>query len=1616
MRLRYAVPALLLVLAIGPWAAAGGESAKPALIGQADRLVHGTLSVDEAGVQIERDGADALVTVPVLSNGVAPVEATLSAQFTRLDGRALYDLPVAVTAVAIKPGPNEAQVRIPTVDDRVWDRPEGVVIAWSISVGGEGSGLEGRKAFGEAWERLRLLVSLPPRLVAEEPTPFQATVTHDDGRAAAGARIRIRSGWFGDLRQTFASDLPADELLFEGTADATGVVAGEFVHAGDQKLAWFTFSADLNEQRALISEPLTFEEAAAAAGRLILTTDKPAYQPSQDVRVRVVALRPTDGRPAAGESLTHVVRDPKGTLVFREDLVVDRFGVTHFTFPLADELLFGDYAIEVSGTDFLGQTSFNVDRYELPRFSPRVELDELFVAPGGVLHGRVSLAYVFGEPVRGANVVVDILRSAGDAEPEDTNSLKTRADGTAEFELSVPSHFDARALREGTAKVYLRVRAVDRAEQTAETVREVPISDGPLTIRLVAETATLVEGIPNVLHVAVSDPGGRPVEADIELRMEGDVLGRGTTDARGYARVLTTALGRASAILVVASADGGARQGAQTFPFTVGATAGFLLARPDAAIVRVGEPLTIELLGSESALVATVEIRSSGRVLDTRQVTLSGGTGQVSFRPTADALGEIEIAARALDSGGHLLQDRRTVVVDLGDELQVDVTADRSEYEPGESGALALTVTGADGAGVEAEIGITAVDEAVYLLTAGRVGTEALQQGGSGLDGTEGFAGGTPLGDILAGGRTQADQELASAILAQDRLRRGALDSRMSVLAAKFYAAEYQIYREGQRLTDLLNKKGKRARRSAIKAKRFVDPWGTPYRLKIRGKPREVLVITAGADETFSTADDLSWVFRIRPRGRFYIGSFFGDDDLREQAGEIIGTPVLDFLRGGRAFPIFSDADSAGGAPAAPETVARRFFPETLLAVPNVLTDSDGRALLPFTLADNVTTWRVAAIASSADGRIGSGAAALSVRKEMFVDLGLPRSFTQGDRIEIPIVAYNLTSQDRDVTVELRPADWYGATGGVSRVISVPAGSAARDSFGVHALSTGDVTLRVDATSDDLTDAVEMQAHVTANARPVNFTRSGQLLDAATETIQIPAAALTGETTMSVHLLPGILSQTLDGLDALLAEPHGCFEQTTSTTYPNAVVLAYLRAAGTVDPVVTERAKRFLTQGMQKLLTFEADGGGFSLWGGPEPSIILTGYALQQFADIAAVRHVDPALLQRTAAWLVAQQEGDGSWAPSNAGVHFGQSSDPLRVTAYTAWVLAETNRAPAAMDRALAFVRANVTEETDLYTRVVAANALLAADSGDRVGRALLTQLLTERVADESGTYWSYGANGNRRTLMSGSGHGAAVETTAMMVQALLATGDHADVISDVLTFLAGARSQYGGWGGTFATVWTIKAFLAALPVSGNGGNGSVEVRVNGAVAATVPLDGEDSPRVVDVSAFVVPGDNVVEMIATGTAQPYYRISGAYVIPWTEPDPEPESLRVDVALGKNKIRAGRSTDLTVSIRNNRASGAAEQVTAVVGLPPGFAVDEAQLGDLRDAGEFNRFEILGGSLNLYLGRIPNGDRRSIKFRVHPTLRGTMTLPHTEAYEYYDPESRGASTPAKVTVR
>src|SRR5207245_6842676 len=152
--------------------------------------------------------------------------------------------------------------------------------------------------------------------------------------------------------------------------------------------------------------------------------------------------------------------------------------------------------------------------------------------------------------------------------------------------------------------------------------------------------------------------------------------------------------------------------------------------------------------------------------------------------------------------------------------------------------------------------------------------------------------------------------------------------------------------------------------------------------------------------------------------------------------------------------------------------------------------------------------------------------------------------------------------------------------------------------------------------------------------------------------LTVPADAIEGSPKLIVKIYPSTFSQLVEGLDGIFRMPYGCFEQTSSTTYPNVLALDYLRRTKKSVPDVEAKARQFIHLGYQRLLGFEVSGGGFDWFGRPPANLTLTAYGLMEFADMARVHDVDPDLIERTRGWLLKQRNGDGSWSPESHQLH----------------------------------------------------------------------------------------------------------------------------------------------------------------------------------------------------------------------------------------------------------------------------------------------------------------------------------------------------------------------------
>ena len=77
-----------------------------------------------------------------------------------------------------------------------------------------------------------------------------------------------------------------------------------------------------------------------------------------------------------------------------------------------------------------------------------------------------------------------------------------------------------------------------------------------------------------------------------------------------------------------------------------------------------------------------------------------------------------------------------------------------------------------------------------------------------------------------------------------------------------------------------------------------------------------------------------------------------------------------------------------------------------------------------------------------------------------------------------------------------------------------------------------------------------------------------------THEIRIPGNIVPGSLTASVAVYPTPLASMTAAMERLIQEPYGCFEQTSSTTYPLVMAQQYFTTHTGVDPATTAEVLR----------------------------------------------------------------------------------------------------------------------------------------------------------------------------------------------------------------------------------------------------------------------------------------------------------------------------------------------------------------------------------------------------------------------------------------------------------
>ena len=367
-------------------------------------------------------------------------------------------------------------------------------------------------------------------------------------------------------------------------------------------------------------------------------------------------------------------------------------------------------------------------------------------------------------------------------------------------------------------------------------------------------------------------------------------------------------------------------------------------------------------------------------------------------------------------------------------------------------------------------------------------------------------------------------------------------------------------------------------------------------------------------------------------------------------------------------------------------------------------------------------------------------------------------------------------------------------------------------------------------------DVVVREIEVIPNGREQDVVFNGRLEGSAAHDLHFPDNAIADATSILVRLYPGPLSQLIEGMDSILSMPGGCFEQTSSSTYPNVLALDYMKHTKKLTPETHAKAEGYIANGYQRLLTFEAPGGGFSWFGQAPANKILTAYGLMEFNDMAKVSDVDPRLIERTRNWLISQQQADGSWKPDESFINEGATnrynSNLLRITAYIAWSLVDTGTQGSAIDKARDYIASHLNSASDSYTLAVIANFATEYGRDRDFTRRSMQALLDARTEKEDQVFWSA-----EETGVYSTGASAAIETTGLATQALLKWGQASETARKALNFISQKKQASGAWGTTQATIMALRALLLSTQLGAADVRGSLRVMLDGREVKTLNL-----------------------------------------------------------------------------------------------------------------------------------------------------------------------------------
>jgi hypothetical protein len=285
----------------------------------------------------------------------------------------------------------------------------------------------------------------------------------------------------------------------------------------------------------------------------------------------------------------------------------------------------------------------------------------------------------------------------------------------------------------------------------------------------------------------------------------------------------------------------------------------------------------------------------------------------------------------------------------------------------------------------------------------------------------------------------------------------------------------------------------------------------------------------------------------------------------------------------------------------------RRDFSDSAFWNATVRTDSQGKANVSFKLPDSLTNWQVVATAVSSRMHVGSTKASFRTFKPIMVWPMLPRTFTEGDRVEVFASVHNRTDKAQTIKVRLKVQNGEILTP-EERSIQVEPKTNAPVYWTFIAGQPGFTQLLMTADCEAGSDASLKRLPVIRAAAEQAVTASGEVKKSAT--IEIPNGIDMKAARLEITFAPSLAADLADTLNYLVDYPYGCVEQTMSRFLPAIKVAQILKQFKVEHKELEKKLPGCVAGGIKRLLELQQPDGGWGWNGNGSTHEMMTPYAL----------------------------------------------------------------------------------------------------------------------------------------------------------------------------------------------------------------------------------------------------------------------------------------------------------------------------------------------------------------------------------------------------------------------